>query len=50
MRIQQVRIMDEIVEMKDNVRVGPFQTDFERKGFTSACKRYSHNGSTYQAC
>ena len=33
-------IMDEIVKMKDNVCVGPFQTDFERKGCTGACKRY----------
>ena len=41
--------MDVIIQMKDNVQVGPFQTDFERKGCTSACQRYSCNGSTYQA-
>ena len=42
--------MDAVIEMKDDVCVGPFQAEILKGDCTSACTRYSCNGSTYQAC
>ena len=43
--------MDEIMEMKDNVHVGPFQTEILKGRVARVpCTWYTLNGGAYQAC
>ena len=43
--------MDEVIEMKDSVHVGPFQAEILKGRVARAPAHDMHcNGSTYQAC